>query len=88
MKLHLRDLFWLVFVVGLGLAWWIDNDRIRRQEQVVILREVKAKKAAEAADAWVMRMTGALQGAQEELNVAREKAGLRPVHVGIPPLHP
>jgi hypothetical protein len=28
---HLRDLFWLVLVVGMGLGWWLDQDRIRRE---------------------------------------------------------
>lgn len=28
----LRDLFWLLLVVGIALAWWLDQDRIRRQE--------------------------------------------------------
>lgn len=27
----LRDLFWLVLAVGIGLGWWLDQDRIRRE---------------------------------------------------------
>ena len=26
-KLHLRDLFWLVLVVALGCAWWLERER-------------------------------------------------------------
>jgi len=26
-KLYLRDLFWLVLIVGMGLAWWMDHTR-------------------------------------------------------------
>src|SRR5262245_27728589 len=29
----LRDLFWLLLVIGLGLGWWLDQDRIRRQRE-------------------------------------------------------
>jgi hypothetical protein len=32
-KLHLRDLFWLVLVVGLGCAWWVDRQRIADKER-------------------------------------------------------
>ncbi len=24
-KVHIRDLFWLLLVVGMGCAWWIDH---------------------------------------------------------------
>src|SRR5262245_35703546 len=27
MKLHLRDLFWLVALVGMGCAWWVEHTR-------------------------------------------------------------
>lgn len=30
---YLRDLFWLVLVAAIGLAWWMDQDRIRREMQ-------------------------------------------------------
>jgi hypothetical protein len=26
-KLNLRDLFWLVVVVAMGVGWWIDSSR-------------------------------------------------------------
>ena len=25
----LRDLFWLILVIGISLGWWLDQDRIR-----------------------------------------------------------
>lgn len=28
---HLRDLFWLTLVIGLGLGWWIDRFGIARE---------------------------------------------------------
>jgi len=34
-QLSLRDLFWLVLVVGICLGWWIDQDRIRRQGEAL-----------------------------------------------------
>lgn len=30
---HLRDVFWLVLVVAIGLGWWMDQARIRREMQ-------------------------------------------------------
>jgi hypothetical protein len=29
-QLYLRDLFWLVLVVGLALCWWLENSRARK----------------------------------------------------------
>jgi len=28
MKVSLRELFWLVLVVALGCAWWLDRDQL------------------------------------------------------------
>jgi hypothetical protein len=28
-KLNLRDLFWLVVVVAMGLGWWLEHDRFQ-----------------------------------------------------------
>ena len=28
MKFTIRDLLWLMVVVGLGLAWWVDRSRL------------------------------------------------------------
>jgi len=28
-KLHVRDLFWLVLVVAMGCAWWIDRQHYK-----------------------------------------------------------
>jgi hypothetical protein len=55
-KLHLRDLFWLVLVVGLGVGWWRDRQQVRdsclesvrslaeshRQERAKLLGRIKA----------------------------------------------
>ena len=30
---YLRDVFWLVLVVAIGLGWWMDQDRIRSEVQ-------------------------------------------------------
>jgi hypothetical protein len=38
---YLRDLFWLVLVVGMGLGWWMDQDRIRREAQQLQALPVK-----------------------------------------------
>jgi len=32
-QLTLRDLFWLVLVVGMGVGWWLETMRHRRREQ-------------------------------------------------------
>jgi len=32
MKLSLRDLFWLMLVVGMGCAWWLDRARFLKRE--------------------------------------------------------
>jgi hypothetical protein len=31
LKLTLRDLFWLVLVVAMGVGWWIDRSRLQRE---------------------------------------------------------
>ena len=30
-QLSLRDLFWLVLVVGMGCAWWVDRSGLRAE---------------------------------------------------------
>lgn len=30
-----RDLFWLMLVAGLGLGWWADQDRMRREREAL-----------------------------------------------------
>lgn len=37
-RLHLRDLFWLVLVVALGLGWWLEHQR-----QITQLAELRLK---------------------------------------------
>ena len=32
-QLHLRDLFWLVLVVGMGCAWWLEHRRLVAAEE-------------------------------------------------------
>lgn len=27
-RFSIRDLFWLTLVVGLGLGWWVDRERL------------------------------------------------------------
>ena len=29
-QLHLRDLFWLVALVGMGCGWWVDRQQTSR----------------------------------------------------------
>jgi hypothetical protein len=33
MRFTIRDLLWLLVVAALAMGWWIDQDRIRRQEE-------------------------------------------------------
>ena len=30
MRFTIRDWFWLTVVVAIGLAWWVDNQRIEK----------------------------------------------------------
>jgi hypothetical protein len=39
-RFTIRDLLWLTALVAMGAGWWIDQDRIRRQEENLRL-EVK-----------------------------------------------
>ena len=32
-KLHLRDLFWLIALVAMGLGWWMDRNRLASEVQ-------------------------------------------------------
>jgi len=34
MRFSLRDLFWMMVVVGLGLAWWMDRRGIQQDRDV------------------------------------------------------
>jgi hypothetical protein len=42
---YLRDVFWLVLVVAIGLGWWMDHDRIRREVQQLQAIPVKSAQA-------------------------------------------
>ena len=66
MKFTLRDLFWLVLVVAIGLGWWIDQDRIRRQSEAL-------KAAAQRLQALPVRAAQAkLQVSEAELDQLNE----------------
>ncbi len=55
-RFTIRDLFWLTFVVALGLAWWLDRQHVRAEvDQVRAAGDARAKK-------WRGR-TGALENA-------------------------
>lgn len=41
MKLSLRDLFWLMLVVALGLGWWLDRVQLRRKASNALLQASK-----------------------------------------------
>lgn len=47
----LRDLFWLILVIGISLGWWLDQDRIRLEyralEEVVQRLEALSVSSAE-----------------------------------------
>ena len=84
---HLRDLFWLVLVVGMGLGWWLDQARIRREVQRLQAIPVKSAQAklsvaeAEFAQAKeiVQRAPGAISPREfrrSELQVEVAKAEL------------
>jgi Tfp pilus assembly protein PilX len=42
---YLRDLLWLVLVVGMGLGWWLDQERIRREARGLQAVPVKSAEA-------------------------------------------
>lgn len=53
MRFSIRDLLWLSLVVAMAVGWWIDRDRIHRQE-VKLRQEVQRiqslpRRRAEAA---------------------------------------
>ena len=33
-QVHLRDLFWLVLVVAMGCAWWLEQSKLAEQKRV------------------------------------------------------
>ncbi len=35
-KLNLRDLFWLVLVVAMGLGWWMEHQRAKAAYKFVV----------------------------------------------------
>jgi hypothetical protein len=84
---HLRDVFWLVLVVAIGLGWWMDQDRIRREVQRLQAIPVKSAQAnlavaeAEFAQAKeiIQRAPGAISASEfrrSELKVEVAKAEL------------
>lgn len=54
MKLHLRDLFWLVLVCALMLGWWIDRSRIAANEAATMKRAEQFEMEAAAHRASVI----------------------------------
>jgi hypothetical protein len=41
----LRDLLWLMLVVGMGLGWWLDQDRVRGKAERLQALTVKGAEA-------------------------------------------
>jgi hypothetical protein len=35
LRFTIRDVLWFTVVVAMGAGWWIDQDRIRRQEEAL-----------------------------------------------------
>jgi hypothetical protein len=95
----LRDVFWLVLVVAMGLGWWMDQDRIRREVmrfQAISVKSAKAKllvAEVEFAQAKHLRLTSHVIGPNEfrhaefQLRVAQaelETARARQMYVPSP----
>jgi hypothetical protein len=73
MKLSLRDLFWLLLVVGIGLGWWIDQDRIRRERAAFADEREKFRREAQSLHTLPLRYAVAtLQVTEAELASSME----------------
>ena len=74
---YLRDVFWLALVVAIGLSWWLDQDRIRREVQRLQAIPVKTAEAklsvAEAEFAQAKEIIQKLPGAITESEFRRSK---------------
>ena len=67
-QLSLRDLFWLLLVVAVGLGWWIDQDRIRRHEQALAGEREKLRIQVQGLQSLPLRRSqAALEVAEAEL---------------------
>ena len=67
-QLSLRDLFWLMLVVGIGLGWWIDQDRIRREREAFADERETFRRAAQRLQTLpLLHAVAALQVTEAEL---------------------
>jgi hypothetical protein len=48
LRFSIRDLLWLMVVVGLATGWWFDSDRIKKQR--LELEQEKAEVTEKSAD--------------------------------------
>jgi len=51
-KFTVRDLFWLVLVVAMGLAWWLDRQRYKDSFDEARRLEMRLEVAREGLRAW------------------------------------
>lgn len=74
MKLTLRELFWLVLVVGLALGWWLDTSIVRKERDRAIakskLDESVMAAVTESANPFIVAGESLSPDAKREFNQA------------------
>jgi hypothetical protein len=67
-RFTIRDVLWLTVVAALGVGWWLDQDRIRRQTEALRVAEESFQMAAlRLQNIQLNRAQAALQVAEAEL---------------------
>jgi multidrug resistance efflux pump len=64
----LRDLLWLILAVGIGLGWWMDQDRIRRESEALKATALRLQSLPVKEAETKLRVTDAELTSMNEIN--------------------
>jgi hypothetical protein len=71
-RIQLRDLFWLMLVVGLGLTWWLDRSRIQNRSEMYASQVAGLQRLVNERSGFTIRSL-AFEGSDQEYIAALRK---------------